>query len=441
MKTAIGCAIGRLMQIDSRVHLGIVAAALGLISLRANSSTASPSVYFDQYNRSIVGVTSNILPNGAVIASPSQVAPNYYFDWVRDTALTMKTLIRIAYLPTSSQALRSDLNTKIDTWINWELNRQLVPKLTDLGEPRFNVDGSANHDPWGRPQNDAPASRALAGIELANRWINEGRMSEVEARLYYAELPAHTLIKRDLEYVAAHWSDSSYDLWEEERATHFYTLTVQKAALLKGAELARKMNDGAAAIFYASQAKGIQNLLDQFYDPKQGIIRYSIDKVLSQPQKTTDLDIAVVLAAIQTFDGTFYVNANQVLSTLNALMNQARKVFSVNGVATDSLGSALGIAIGRYPNDLYSGFDFSGGNPWFISTLAAAEFYCDLNRAAHAPALNSRAKAQIDRALFHVGADGALSEQFNRVTGFEQGAQNLTWSHVAYLTAYQACFY
>src|SRR5688500_16671266 len=32
--------------------------------------------------------------------------------------------------------------------------------LDFLGEPKFQADGSAFNDPWGRPQNDGPAIRA-----------------------------------------------------------------------------------------------------------------------------------------------------------------------------------------------------------------------------------------------------------------------------------------
>ncbi len=413
-----------------------------LIAQAINCSAHADTNYQTQYNRSLQAVLNNILPNGAVVASPSRSNPNYYYDWVRDTALTMKTLIRVAYDSRTSADMKAVINGKIDTWINWELARQRTPKLTDMGEPRFNVDGTASFDPWGRPQNDAPASRALAGIEIANHWIDEGRLADVQSRLYAGVLPSNTLIKQDLEYVAHHWSDASYDLWEEELGTHFYALTVQKVALLKGAALANRMNDQLAASFYQTQANAIQNILGQFYDADQGIIRFALDLRTNLANKTSPLDIAVVLAAIQTFDGTFYVDASQVRSTLQALISQAHSAFSVNAVKQNAQGASLGVAIGRYPYDIYSGFDFSGGNPWFLATLAAAEFYCDQNQVNSHPASNMTpaAKAQFDRALFHVSSDGSMSEQFNRYSGFEQGANDLTWSHVSYLTSYLACF-
>jgi glucoamylase len=41
----------------------------------------------------------------------------------------------------------------------------------------------------------------------------------------------------------------------------------------------------------------------------------------------------------------------------------------------------------------------------------------------------------LNRVLLHAGPDGNLSEQFDRNTGYLTGPENLTWSHVAFLSA------
>ena len=411
--------------------LGI--ACFGFLAVSANAQNA----YQAEYQRAIQGTLDNVQANGAIVASPSQVKPDYHYDWVRDTSVTMKTLVTLAYDPSTSASLRASLLKRIDLWINWELNRQSVQKLTGLGEPRFYLSGQANNEPWGRPQNDGPALRALTAMIVADHWIKEGRMADVEARLYHAKIPPDSLIKRDLEYVAHHWSEPSFDLWEEEQGMHFYTLTVQKVALLKGANLAIRMSDPGAASFYQLQAQAIQGYLDQFYDATQGIIRATMSSRHHLPQKTTDLDIAVVLAAIQTFDGQFYVRADQLDSTVRALLAAFAKAYPINAGKRMHLGQPLGLATGRYPGDVYSGYDFSGGNPWFLSTLAIAEYLCDANRAANLPS----AQAQLNLVLLHMNPSGSISEQFRADNGQEQGARDLTWSYVSYLSAYRACFH
>jgi glucoamylase len=409
---------------------------LGVATFIALNATAhAQDAYQTEYQRAIQGAVANIQSNGAVVASPSQTQPNYYFDWIRDTSLTMKAVVTLAYDPSTRSPLQADLLARIDRWIDWELGLQSVPKLTDLGEPRFYLSGQANNEPWGRPQNDGPALRALTAMMVANKWIDEGRLTEVANKLYKSEIPATTLIKRDLEYVAHHWMEPSFDLWEEEKGMHFYTLTAQKVALLKGADLANRLGDGGAANFYAGQSKAIDAYLTQFYDAASGTLKYAIDSN-KLPQKTTNLDVSILLAAIQTFDGQFYVNIDQLSQTVNALIAQFNHAYSINQVTRGQTGNALGVGLGRYPGDVYSGFDFSGGNPWFLSTLALAEFYCDVNKAAN----HDKAMAQFDRVIHHMNAAGDLSEQFSRANGFEQGAHDLTWSYTSYITAYRACF-
>jgi glucoamylase len=406
----------------------------------ASSSSPDLSRIEAQYQRAIEGLLANLEPNGAVLASPSQSEPNYYYHWSRDAALTMKVVSDLAFDSKTHPSIRALLSQKLDAWIRWESGLQQQNKLTGLGEPRYNLNGTTNLDPWGRPQNDGPALRAITAIGIAEEWMKEGRIKEVESRLYTAVLPANTLIKRDLEYVAHHWREPSFDLWEEELAFHFYTLVAQKTALKKGAILARKMKDPGAANFYEFQSQEIEHFLAQFHDSRTGTFLYAIQKVSGLPHKTQSLDIAVILAAIETFDGQFQMPPTPVVATLRGLIQEFQARYPINQESKSN--PALGHALGRYPEDLYDGAGFSGGNPWFLSTLAAAELYCDLAKVgAYSRSLAlSLALPQFNRVLRHLNKSGDMNEQFNRASGYEQGARHLTWSYAAYITAYRACF-
>lgn len=365
---------------------------------------------------------------GMVVASPSRENPNYYYDWLRDTSLTMRALVDY-YIVTRD----SKIKTLIFDWVQSEKDRQNMPALTGLGEPKFNIDGTAFNGPWGRPQNDGPALRALAMITFARQLLREGQVDYVLKHLYHGSLPANSVIKKDLEYTAENWKVQSFDLWEEEKGDHFYTLLSQYAALKEGAKFAREMSDEFAADYYQEVSKVVgEKLLREFRDSSIGI-KTTVNKSADLWYKTSNIDVAPLLALLHTYpyQDLFPLKDFHVTKYLSVLKDTFRAVYKINQDYPN-----LGVAIGRYPEDRYDGYGTSGtGNPWFLSTLAVAEYECLLERGQ----MNKKASLQFERVLFHSDRRGGLSEQFNRDHGFMQGATELTWSHNAYLTASMRC--
>lgn len=379
----------------------------------------------------ILNSTMPDVKRGMVVASPSRENPNYYYDWLRDTSLTMRSLIDY-YTVTQDKKIRA----LIMDWVQSEKSRQNMPALTSLGEPKFNVDGTAFNGPWGRPQNDGPALRALAMITWARILIREGQIDYVLKHLYHGSLPANSVIKKDLEYTAYNWEAPSFDLWEEERGDHFYTLLSQYAALKEGAKFAREFSDEGAAAHYERVAKKLgAKLQSGFRDQKIGI-KTTINKnksISSLWYKTSNIDVAPLLALLHTYpyQDLFSLKDTYVEKYLSVLTSTFKNIYGINQAYPE-----LGVAIGRYPEDRYDGYGTNGtGNPWFLSTLAIAEYECLANRGQK----TKIADAQFKRVLFHTDRTGGMSEQFNRDNGFMQGAVQLTWSHNAYLTAYQRC--
>lgn len=365
---------------------------------------------------------------GMVVASPSRENPNYYFDWVRDTALTARTLID--YYEISRDPM---IKKMIFTWIESETQRQNRPSLGGLGEPKYNIDGSGYTGPWGRPQNDGPALRALAMIKFARLLIDEGNMDFVGRKLYSGILPATTPVKKDLEYTAHQWREQNFDPWEEEMGMHFYNLLVQHTALQEGSKLALEVGDSGASAFYAKESKNIAKYIqDNFLDDRIGIV---VSRFVSRPlgYKNSGIDVAPLLALNHTwpYQTLFNFSHPSVKKYIQTLIATFSRIYLVNSTYAD-----LGISLGRYPEDKYNGYHTSGeGNPWFLATLALGEYYCLANNGISTPA----AEKQIQRALFHSDRQGRLDEQFNHRTGLMQGAYDLTWSHGAFLTAVMRC--
>lgn len=412
--------------------LGITV-VLMLLPLLLSTTFAAPRRVLSanqQFQFSLKAILSNAqrpdVKPGMVVASPSREAPNYYYDWVRDTALTMRSLIDL-YELNHDQGLRGP----ILRWVDAEAQRQNQPALTGLGEPKFNVDGTAFTGPWGRPQNDGPALRALAMIKLARLLLAEGQGTYVAQKLYRPVLPADSIIKRDLEYVAYHWAEPSFDLWEEEKGQHFYTLLTQHVALQEGAKLARALSDEGAAAFYQESSDRIgQYILSHFMSPTIGIV-VTTGKVASHLKwKDSGLDVAPLLALLHTspWQKLLPLDHPQVKLYIRTLVSRSREIYQVNRAYPD-----LGVSIGRYPEDTYNGYATDGtGNPWFLSTLALGEYYCLAGKP------KTLSGPQLRRVLFH-SDQGHLSEQFNRDTGYMQGAVDLTWSHNAVLTYMVRC--
>lgn len=377
---------------------------------------------------------------GAVVAAQTRQNPNYYYHWVRDAGLVVDSLVSV-YATSTDENQKAVIRQKLYEYASFSDHIQQVQTLTNLGEPKFNVDGSAYSEPWGRPQNDSPALRALSLIHWAKILESEGQDAYVRSKLYDGKIPANSVIKRDLEYVSHHWQEPSFDLWEEVLGDHFYTRMVQRRALLEGAELARTLGDSGAAIFYQLQARAIEKDLLTFWEANLGYIVATHNRVGGLDYKTADLDTAVVLGLLHggMNDGFLSFSDSRVLLTLQKIEDTFHKIYRVNRT------KSMAPAIGRYPEDQYGGSNFNGGNPWPLCTLALAEAYYKAAAELTKKGNSVRAKELINRGdefaarvTYHQNADGSLNEQIDRNDGHMTSVADLTWNYAAVLTTAMA---
>ncbi|EED14963.1 glucoamylase precursor, putative [Talaromyces stipitatus ATCC 10500] len=402
------------------------------------------------------GVFTEGAVEGIVIASPSKADPNYYYTWTRDSALTLKTLVD------NFIAGASDLESTIKDYINIESVLQGVSNpsgsITDgsgLGEPKFNVDGTAFTGAWGRPQRDGPALRATAMIAYANYLIDNGQTSTAKEIIW-------PIVQNDLAYVAQYWNQTTFDLWEETQGSSFFTTTAQHRALVEGNTLATALGESCANC--VSQAPQILCFLQSYWTGSYILANFANNG-------RTGLDANSILGVIETFDPeasscddvTFQPCSERALASHKAVTDSFRSIYSLNsGIAA---GSA--VAVGRYPEDVYQ-----AGNPWYLATTAAAEqlydaiyqwnkigfinitsislsffqaIYPSAATGTYAAgsstfnALISAVKTYADGYMSvverYTPADGTLSEQFQRDNGVPLSASALTWSYAALLTA------
>jgi glucoamylase len=399
--------------------------------------------------------------------------PDYFFHWLRDSALVVDALLVLLGDPAWAAAAREHIRDFVGfslalnaldgaaatavldpAKVAPDMRRHLRP-ATELaairgeevgGEVRVNPDGTLDVLQWGRPQFDGPALRALTLLRL-KRLYPEAWADCSDA--------APRLLADDLDFVAAHWDRPGFDLWEERLGRHYYTLAVQRAALRDGADDAEAAGDPERAAVWRRIADDARAALDAMWSDEDG--RYRRGDGAPEP------DIAIVLAAIHArrVDGRHGVLDDRLHATLVQLEDLFAEVYAINR------GRAGAPALGRYRGDVY----YSGG-AYYFSTLAAAELQYRMAGAVAAghrmpvtatnrgflerivgtipsvqgsewttrlhAALCARGDAYLETVRRFTPADGMLAEQFDQNTGAPNSARHLAWSYAAFISAVAA---
>lgn len=291
---------------------------------------------------------------GTVVAARSgpsydQKLPDYEYDWVRDSSLTMD-VVRSLYAASTVDKLTRKYKDAMFHYAQGRAVEQTDPSLTfaGLGEPKFYLNNTAFTGPWGRPQNDGPATAAITLMEFANDYMKKGgSLSSVRSRIWNSTANPHEApVLKDLLFVASNWSSPSFDLWEEEESTHFYTRLVQRRALVMGTKFATMLGDSATSNTLSSAAIQLTATLDQFWSSNRKLILYEYGPVLHG--KNSFIDIAVILGVIHGYagDGIYSYTNDRVLASALTISTSFLDVYPIANATKDSNGLPLGIPIG-----------------------------------------------------------------------------------------------
>ncbi|KAH7116432.1 glucoamylase [Dactylonectria macrodidyma] len=405
------------------------------------------------------GCNSAGVASGLVIASPSTQDPDYYFHWTRDAGLVFKAIIDIFL-----ESYDADLQGNIEDYIIGQAKLQTVSNPSGgiqdgagLGEPKYLINGDQFTGDWGRPQRDGPALRAITMITYAKWLVANGYTSTATTVVW-------PVIKNDLAYVAQYWNQTGFDLWEEIEGSSFFTVASQHRSLVEGSSLASLLGTTCSAC--DAIAPQILCFQQSFWSPSQGYIISNINGGSWRNGK----DSNSILASIHNFDpalgcdtATFQPCSDRALSNHKIFTDSFRSIYAIN----DGISQGVAIAVGRYPEDTYY-----GGNPWYLSTFAAAEqlydalyvwkrsssinvtqtslaFFRDLVPSISAGqyasgsstynAIVSAASLYADGYLNVAGTyaspNGSIAEQYHRGNGQPLSARDLTWSYASFLSA------
>ncbi|KAK3321436.1 glucan 1, 4-alpha-glucosidase [Cercophora scortea] len=395
--------------------------------------------------------------SGVVVASPSKSNPDYWYTWSRDAALVFKTVV-----DTLSDSYDANLQTNIQNYIISQAKLQGVSNPSGsfsngagLGEPKFNVDLTQFTGAWGRPQRDGPPLRAIAMINYAKWLVKNGYTSTATTAVW-------PIIKNDLAYTAQYWNNTGFDLWEEVQGSSFFTIAASHRALVEGAALASSLGTSCSAC--NAIAPHVLCFLQRFWSPNG----YIISNLFSSGR--TGKDANSLLGSIHSFDAsvgcdaaTFQPCSDKALSNHKQVTDSFRSIYTINS----GIAQGVAVAVGRYAEDTYY-----NGNPWYLSTLAAAEqlydsiyvwkqqasitvtsvslaFFKDLvpsiavgtysststTYTSIISAVQTYADGYLNIVAKYAHANGSLPEQFDRNTGTPLSASDLTWSYAALLSA------
>lgn len=398
------------------------------------------------------GTTIRAVP-GAIVASPVLASydpdPDYFFHWYRDSAVVMEALrLLLADGTVGAEALahfgdflrfnlalrgldgrklaenpawRDGAQADFRKFLREDAELAQVHGEAVAAETRVNPDGTLDISKWARPQHDGPPLRALAVLG----WI-------AQAPLDVAALDdAASLLRADLGFTRRHWREASYDIWEEERGHHYYTLRVSAEALLRGAAWLEDKGETGEARLHHGEAQTILRLLDGYWLEAEGHYRSRV--LESGARSAKELDIAVILAAVHVagdgFDSAHSVRDPKMRATLTRLEALFDGLYAINQDR-----GMRGPAMGRYAGDVY----YSGG-AYFFSTLGAAEF-CFRAAVGDGDALGwiARGDAWLATVRAYTPESGDLSEQFDQNSGAPASARQLAWSYAAFISCVHA---
>jgi glucoamylase len=389
---------------------------------------------------------------GSIVASPVPASydpdPDYFFHWFRDSAVVIDAvrllfedgsaatdaIARLSEFVHFSLALqkldgrrlagcaswRSRVTPDFQKFLRTDADLAGVHGESVAAETRVNPDGTLDISSWPRPQNDGPALRALTLL----RWSRSARF---DADLGTA---VAALLRADLAYTQQHWRDSCFDIWEEEKGLHYYTLCLAAAALDAGAAWLGQQGDASAAHAAGADARAIQRLLDGYWLEDPGY--YRSRQLESGQRSVKELDIAVIFAALHAAgDGALHSVHDP---RMHATLAQLEALFDAHYPINRDRPAACAPAMGRYAGDVY----YSGG-AYYFSTLAAAEFcFRAAARAPGAQQLLARGDAFLETVRRFTPPSGDLSEQFDQKSGVQTSARHLAWSYAAFISCIAA---
>jgi oligosaccharide amylase len=377
-----------------------------------------PSKVVDLYKRSLLIIRTQIDNGGAILAAnDSDVAEratdHYSYLWTRDGAFVAYALDLAGYRSLTSNFF-------------WFCAKIVHPNGYFL--QRYNPDGSVASS-W-HPFWDVHLKKPLAPLQedetalvIWALWKHYEKYQDIE----FVHTLYEPLIKRcadfmsDFQIARMKLPRSSWNLWEDRRGIHTFTVSSVIGALRASAKFASIFGENNRAERYEKTAEVFkEGLLEHLYCKKNGRFLRSLetyDDKSFKPDETVDSSLC----------GLFYF---EVLPPQDEKLRRTMKAVEEKLWINTSVGG-----VARYENDEYMRVSKEvTGNAWILCTLWLADYYIAL--AESAEDLKKAIKI-LDWTGDHALPSGVLSEQIDPTNGKQLSVSPLTWSHSSFVATVQ----
>ncbi|CAN5799531.1 glycoside hydrolase family 15 protein [soil metagenome] len=220
----------------------------------------------------------------------------------------------------------------------------------------------------------------------------------------------------------------SWDLWEERRGVHTFTVAATIAGLKAAAEFAESFGDmGRASYWRTAAAELLAGLRQILWNPEQNRFARMAKPVYGDDGAVVKYELDMTRDA-----ASFALFALGVLDAEDPMLAAEMESVRARLWCKTPLGG-----LARYENDYYhqverTDIDKIPGNPWLICTLWLAQY--EIARAQNVEELK-RAVPYLEWAAARTSHSGVLAEQFDPHTGMPISVSPLTWSHATAIIA------
>ncbi len=379
--------------------------------------TGLPEPLVDQFKRSLLIIRTQVDSGGGIVAANDTditgfARDTYSYVWPRDGALAAAALDQAGYRDLSRQFFDFCLRVVNPAGYFWQ---------------KYNPDGSiaSSWHPWYRDgREELPIQEDETGLVLLALWQHYQRYRDVEAmKPYY-----RPLIVQSARFLVD-WRDAptglphpSWDLWEERRAIHTFTVAATVAGLRAAGNFAESFGETVEASSFRRAATEIWEAAEKYlYDRVEGRFLRSLyleaDGAI-RPDRVVDVSLLGLCRL-----GVLPPDDPRLQATVLAVREKLSLKTGIGGLA-------------RYEGDVYQLAEGCAGkvpgNPWFIAALWLADY--TIAKAKDAAEL-TEALPLLEWCQRHALQSGVMAEQVHPFSGAPLSVSPLTWSHAEYVFA------